>query len=236
MSAPRRTVRDRRRRRLGQNFLDPRTAEQLVDQAAFQPGEHVIEVGAGLGAWTHALVRRDVRLTAVEIDPNWSRRLRDRFRGHRLVRVVEADFLSLPLPSKPFRVVGSLPYAKTTEILRHLLDDPASGLQRADIIVQWEVARKRAMSPPSTLLSTTWTPWWEVRLAQRVPAQAFRPVPAVDSGWLTIIRRDPALLPTGMAQAYADFVRHHWPFGNDRHGKGDHQNTGNRAKAGDGGR
>jgi len=110
-------------------------------------------------------------------------------------------------------VVGSLPFARTTDVLSRLLGDPRVPLERADVIVQWEVARKRAAAPPSTLLSTAWAPWWEFRLGPRIPAEAFRPVPQVDAGVLVVTRRRPSLLPPAMARAYAGFVRRQWPFG-----------------------
>ena len=128
------------------------------------------------------------------------------------MRVVEADFLSLTLPVRPFRVMGSLPFGKTTDILRRLFDNPGVPLKRADVIVQWEVARKRAAAPPSTLLSTVWAPWWEVRLGRRIPAAEFQPVPQVDSGVLVVTRRDHPLLPPAMASSWVGFLRAHWPF------------------------
>lgn len=214
MSARRRTPRDERRRRLGQNFLRPEFADRIVAEADFRPGELVIELGAGLGAITIALARHQVDVVAIEIDPVWAERLRDRAREalQDKVRVVEGDFLSLSLPNRPFRVIGSLPFGHTTDVLRRLLDDPYLALERADLIVQWEVARKRATLPSSTLLSTTWVPWWEFRLGRHVPATAFRPVPRVDSGVLIITRRQPPLLPPAIARLYSEFVRSHWPF------------------------
>ena len=218
MSAQRRTPRDERRRRLGQNFLRPEFADRLVADADFQPGELVVEIGAGLGAVTVALAHREIEVVAVEVDPIWAQRLRDRvresWRGR--VRVVEADFLSFPLPTQPFRVVGSLPFRGTTEILRRLLDHPGVPLQRADVVVQWEVARKRAAVPPSTLLSTVWVPWWEFRLGRRIPAAGFQPVPQVDAAVLVVTRRDYPLLPPAMAASWAGFVRRHWPFDRGR--------------------
>jgi 23S rRNA (adenine-N6)-dimethyltransferase len=213
VSARRRTDRDWRRRQLGQNFLDPATADQIVDQAAFAPGELVVEIGAGSGALTRALVRRALRVIAVEPDPVWARRLREQTaRSTPGVHVVARDFLAVTLPREPFRVFGSLPFARTTDILHRLLDDPAIPLRRADVIVQWEVAVKRAATPPVTLVSTAWAPWWEMHLARRIPAAMFRPVPRVDAGLLAITRRDPPLLPVAMARPYADFVQREWPF------------------------
>jgi 23S rRNA (adenine-N6)-dimethyltransferase len=212
MSARGRTVRDWRRRRLGQNFLNAATADLLIDRADFQPGELVVEVGAGRGAMTAALAQCGVRIIAVEPDPEWSAQLRGRIAENPHVRVIEDDFLSVALPTERFRVVGSLPFGKTTDILRRLLDDPHTSMERADVIVQWEAARKRAAVPPSTLLSTVWAPWWDIRLGHRIPAREFRPVPRVDAGFLTITRRNPSLLPPSMARSYAHFVRQHWPF------------------------
>jgi 23S rRNA (adenine-N6)-dimethyltransferase len=212
VSARRRTVRDWRRRQFGQNFLDPATADHLVDEAEFTPGELVIDVGAGSGALTRALARRALRVIAVEPDPAWARQLREQVGDKRDVHIVGNDFLAIALPREPFRVIGSLPFGRTTDIFHHLLDDPATCLRRADLIVQWEVALKRAASPPTTLLSTAWAPWWEMRLARRIPAEKFRPVPRVDAGLLTITRRDPPLLPVAMAEPYAAFVKREWPF------------------------
>jgi 23S rRNA (adenine-N6)-dimethyltransferase len=214
VSAHRRTHRDERRRRLGQNFLRPELAQEIVAECDVAAGELVVEVGAGTGAFTLALARRGVEVIAIERDPDWAARLRARVSGvasHR-VRVVEDDFLRVSLPGRPFRVLGSLPFGVTTEILRRLFDDPRTPLQRADLIVQWEVARKRAESPPSTLLSTAWAPWWEFHLGARIPARAFRPVPRVDAAVLRVTRRRPALLPAALAQPYASFVRARWPF------------------------
>jgi 23S rRNA (adenine-N6)-dimethyltransferase len=227
VAAVRRTHRGERRRRLGQNFLRPDLAERLIEEAGFAPGELVLEIGAGSGAFTSALARRGLEVVAVELDPIFAAKLRARFERPRSataraptgesarerVRVVEADFLSLPLPTRPFRALGSLPFARTTSILRRLLDDPRVPLARADLLVQWEVARKRAAAPPVSLNSTAWAPWWEFRLGPRIPARAFRPVPRVDAGLLVVTRRDPPLLPTAMAESYAAFVRASWPGG-----------------------
>jgi 23S rRNA (adenine-N6)-dimethyltransferase len=214
---PRRTFRGERSRRLGQNFLGADLAEGIVAEAAFAAGDSVVEIGPGRGAFTRALARRRVRVVAVEIDPALVAELRARLRGFEsgAVRVVAGDFLGFALPREPFRVLGSLPFGRTTDVLRRLLDDPRVPLVRADLVVQWEVARKRAAAPPASLLSAQWAPWWEFRLGRRIPAGAFQPVPAVDAGLLTIVRRRPPLLPVAMARSYARFLRARWPFGGD---------------------
>ena len=212
MSAARRTPRDERRRRLGQNFLQPEHATALVADAAFAAGDLVVEIGAGRGACTFALARLGLDIIALERDPHWADALRReaRRRGLTTITVVCCDARRYRMPRQSFRAIGSLPFGATTDLLRHLLDDRASGLRRADLVVQWEVARKRAATPPTTLLSTAWAPWWSFSLGRRLPAHSFRPVPSVDAGVLRITRREPPLLPERMAEAYATFVRGQW--------------------------
>jgi 23S rRNA (adenine-N6)-dimethyltransferase len=212
----RRTARDERRRRLGQNFLLPDVAESFVAQCSCAPGELVVEIGAGRGACTRALARQGLEVIALERDPEWAAALRRDVRrlGLSGVRVVEGDALALAFDrlteGRPYRVLGSLPFGVTTALLHHLLDDVGRAPWRADLIVQWEVARKRAAVPPTTLVSTTWAPWWTFELVRRIPARAFRPVPAVDAGVLRVTRRTPALLPERLAGGFAEFVRRAW--------------------------
>jgi 23S rRNA (adenine-N6)-dimethyltransferase len=184
----------------------------LVAEAAFEAGDLVVEIGAGDGACTFALARRGMDVVALERDPHWAERVRREAlrRGASNVRVVCCDARDYRMPRRPFRVLGSLPFGATTDLLRHLLDAPHSGLRRADLIVQWEVARKRAATPPTTMLSTIWAPWWTFDLGRRIASDSFRPVPSVDAAVLRVTRREPPLLPAPMAGPYATFVRHQW--------------------------
>jgi 23S rRNA (adenine-N6)-dimethyltransferase len=221
VSAVKRTPRDERRRRLGQNFLQPDVAEGLVAAASFRPDDLVVEIGAGLGRCTFPLAERVQRVIGVEVDPALAARLRLALERRRIanVSVVCADARRYRFPNRPFRAFGSLPFGATTALMRHLFDDPDGGLVRADLVIQWEVARKRAAVPPTTLLSAAWTPWWTFELGQRVAAHSFRPVPAVDAAVLTVARRTSELLPVNMATLYAEFIREHWDTSRQRDGR-----------------
>lgn len=177
--------------------------------------ELVVEFGAGRGALTIPLAQRGARVIAIEHDPVWAHALKQRIDSHGLsdrVQVLPTDMLQARLPTGPYRVIASPPFNATTALLHRLLDDPIAGPARADLILQWEVARKRCVLPPRTLLSAVWAPWWEFELVRRVPKRCFRPIPRVDGAWLSITRRTPPILPPSMAMAYADFVRSRWPL------------------------
>jgi 23S rRNA (adenine-N6)-dimethyltransferase len=202
-----RSSRDARRRGYGQNFLaSSALAAQLVREAKVGRTDFVLEVGAGRGILTAELARRAGRVQAIEVDPVWAGRLRKRFAGCRRVEVIEGDAVRVPLPKESFRVVANVPFAVTTALLRRLLDDPRIPLQRADLVLQWEVAKKRTGRPRSSL-SASWSPWWRFRLGRRLPRTAFHPRPAVDAGVLVVERRRDPLLPLEAHEAFAHFVR-----------------------------
>jgi 23S rRNA (adenine-N6)-dimethyltransferase len=194
-SLPRRSS----RRELSQNFLHDRGVARRICHLLGGSPLPVLDLGAGAGALTGELVRRGHRVTAVELDPRWAGALRRRYGP--TVPVVRADMLRFRFPAEPHNIVSSVPYSITTAVLRRLLE--LDDWQVAVLMVQWEVARKRS---GATMLTASWWPWYQVELIERVPARAFRPVPAVDSGVLRIRRRKGALLPDAERRDYQRFV------------------------------
>ncbi|HEX4627162.1 MAG TPA: rRNA adenine N-6-methyltransferase family protein, partial [Gemmatimonadales bacterium] len=64
------------RRRLGQHFLtDPTILERIVDALDPAPQDMVLEIGAGKGSLTVALVRRGLHVIAIEKDRQLAHRL-----------------------------------------------------------------------------------------------------------------------------------------------------------------
>jgi 23S rRNA (adenine-N6)-dimethyltransferase len=202
-----RRARETRRPR-SQHFLrSSGLAAELVGLAGVSRRDLVLEIGAGDGAITAVLARRAGYVIAHEIDPGLARRLRNRFGPDSAVLVVEGDAFVQPVPRLPFRVVSNVPFHATTRLLRALLDDPGSALERAAVIVQWEVARKRTRERPSTLLGLSWAPWWTLELVRRVPSSAFSPAPSVDAAIMVIEGRKPSLVPPGEAAAFRRMLR-----------------------------
>jgi 23S rRNA (adenine-N6)-dimethyltransferase len=192
----------------GQHLLrSERVASELVEDADVGSDDVVLEIGAGRGRLTRPLAHLAGSVVAVEIDGRLISTLQRQFVGQTHVDVVHADFLAVPLPREPFRAFGNLPFGSTTSIVKRLLDDPGGALARADLIVQHEVARKRASRWPGNLLSLGWLPWWEFRLGRHLYASAFEPPPSVDAGVLTVERRRRALLPVNASDEYRAFLR-----------------------------
>jgi ubiquinone/menaquinone biosynthesis C-methylase UbiE len=66
-------------------------------------GDDVLEVGPGFGATTRVLADRLPRLSVLELDPGYCRRLRAQFDGS--VEVTEGDATRLPYPDDRFSAV-----------------------------------------------------------------------------------------------------------------------------------
>ncbi|MCT2591069.1 ErmE/ErmH/ErmO/ErmR family 23S rRNA (adenine(2058)-N(6))-methyltransferase [Streptomyces sp. N2-109] len=196
----------RRRQTLSQNFLRHHaTVERVVRSARLRPDDLVLEPGAGEGALTGALARASGRVVAYEIDRRLAARLRERVRPHPGVRVVRGDFTRVRPPAEPFAVVGNIPFARTTDIVRWCLASP--GLTSATLLTQLEYARKRTGGYGRwTLLTVRTWPEHEWRLVSRVGRECFSPSPRTDAALMRLVRRPQPLLPPGELAAYRELV------------------------------
>jgi 23S rRNA (adenine-N6)-dimethyltransferase len=196
-------VRPRHRRGHGQHFLrSSKLAAELVRAAGIRPGDLVLDLGAGTGMLTAALLERGASVVAIEIDTELAAGLRRRFPR---ARVVEDDLLRAAFPRAQFRVVANLPFGCATAVLRRLLD-PRVLLQSADVIVDWHLASKRASVWPGTQLSACWGAWFDLSVVRRLPRWVFAPSPAVDAGMLRAVRRSEPLVPVSEHPSYQVFL------------------------------
>jgi 23S rRNA (adenine-N6)-dimethyltransferase len=190
----------------GQHFLrSAAVAERIVADAGVDGRDLVVELGAGYGVLTAALAARAGGVLAIELDPVCVRQLVRVAAGN--VVVIHGDATAWTLPRSRCRVVANPPFAATSALLHRLLDDLGSGLTRADLVLQWQVARARAARGPCDLVAATWGPWWTFRRGRRLPARLFRPAPSVDAAVLVVERREHPLVDPRAWPAYRAFVR-----------------------------
>ena len=189
-------------RALGQNFVaDANTVRKIVRLAGVGAGDRVVEVGAGLGSLTLALLEVGAEVTAIEVDKHLAPVLRSVVEPHGAT-VVEADalhvdwsyLLGLPVPGRPWALVANLPYNIATPLLLDLLET-APAIERMLVLVQLEVGERLAAGPgtkaygiPSVKLG-----WWaDATIVGKVPPSVFIPQPRVESALVEIRRHPPA--------------------------------------------
>ncbi|GLW97550.1 ribosomal RNA small subunit methyltransferase A [Microtetraspora sp. NBRC 16547] len=189
-------------KKLGQNFvIDGGTVRRIVRVAEVTPDDVAIEIGPGLGSLTLALLPEVARVVAVEIDPVLADQLpatvadMDPEHADRL-SVVHADALKVgadDLPALPTALVANLPYNVSVPVVLHLLETLPS-LRRGLVMVQSEVADRLAATPGSRIygIPSVKAAWYaDVRRAGPVGRNVFWPAPNVDSGLVSLVRRDP---------------------------------------------
>jgi 16S rRNA (adenine1518-N6/adenine1519-N6)-dimethyltransferase len=182
-------------RSLGQNFVvDPNTVRRIARLAEVGSGDQVVEIGAGLGSLTLALVETGADITAVEIDRHLVPLLRERVEPLG-VRVVEADALTLDwgalLDGGSWSLVANLPYNVATPLVADILDG-VPAVRRMLVMVQREVAERLAAGVGDEAygaVSVKVAYWAEAKVVGLVPASVFLPRPNVESALVAITRR-----------------------------------------------
>ena len=186
---------------LGQNFvIDPNTIRRIVAAARLGPGEHVLEVGPGLGSLTLGLLAAAASVTAVEVDPPLARQLPEtvrRFRPDAAPRltVVLADAARITeLPgADPTALVANLPYNVAVPVLLHVLETFPS-VRHGLVMVQEEVADRLAAEPGSRVygVPSVKANWYaRVTKAGVIGKNVFWPAPKIASGLVRFERRRP---------------------------------------------
>jgi 16S rRNA (adenine1518-N6/adenine1519-N6)-dimethyltransferase len=174
------------RKSLGQHFLvDGNIVRKIVRLAELQPGETVVEIGAGRGILTDALLAVSGCVVAIEVDKALCAHLRESFSTRRNFKLIEGDALAFAYSevSDLFLVVANLPYYLSTPLLFRLLEERGR-ISRMVLMMQAEVARRLVATPGGKdygVLSIAVQFLCEVRLAFRVAATCFQPPPQVDS-------------------------------------------------------
>lgn len=181
-------------RRLGQNFVvDHNTLRKMVADAGVRPGDHVCEVGPGLGSLTLALREAGAQVTAVEVDAGLVRALSEVVADDPSVRVIHADARAVDLrdlvPPQSL-VVANLPYSIATALTLDLL--ALEHFARLHLMVQREVGLRwtaRAGDPLYGAVSLKVAAYADARVVAAVSRRAFLPVPRVDSVTVGLVPR-----------------------------------------------
>ena len=200
----------------GQHFLIRRSyVDQLLDTAQVASNDCILEIGPGKGILTHALLARQAKVTAIEVDPNLYCFLRKQFIREKALFLFNRDFLECEkeflanLYPNAYKVVSNLPYNIATPVFFKLLE-LRHCLQSITVMMQKEVALRICATVKERafygVLSVVAELGFERKLSFSIPPNAFNPVPKVDSAVVYLIPK-PGRISAEEERSFLKWVR-----------------------------
>jgi 16S rRNA (adenine1518-N6/adenine1519-N6)-dimethyltransferase len=184
------------RKRFGQNFLhDQSVIHRIVMAIAPKVGQHIVEIGPGLGALTKEVLPMVGEMDVIELDRDLISKLESLPKNDETLRIhsgdaLKFDFTELVKEKEQLRVFGNLPYNISTPLIFHLC---AQGrlIKEMHFMLQKEVVDRMVADPGSKRygrLSVMVQYFCQVQCLFYVPAHCFQPAPKVESA---IVRLQP---------------------------------------------
>lgn len=186
----------RPKKKLGQHFLTDLTiAQKIADTLKFDSYNQVLEIGPGMGVLTQFLPWKEEKVSLIELDKESVEYLQKTYptlNG----KIHFGDFLKIDLTqlfgNKPFAIIGNFPYNISTQIVFKTIEHREQ-IPFFSGMFQKEVA-ERICEPPGSkkygILSVLSQLFYETTYAFTVPPTVFNPPPKVNSGVLTMTRKE----------------------------------------------
>jgi 16S rRNA (adenine1518-N6/adenine1519-N6)-dimethyltransferase len=189
--------------------MDGAAAARIARLAVTEPGQRVIEIGAGTGALTRALLTQAAHVTAFDIDPQMVEILAARD-DLATATILTADALVFDYAAwagdAPWIATGNLPYNIATPLMLALADTP-NPPQRVVVMIQRDVADRLTAKPGTASygsLTVAIGLRMQVERAFAVAPAQFYPRPNVDS---TVVVLRPHAVPPVRVDDVAHFER-----------------------------
>lgn len=183
---------------LGQNFLKSDIVPHwLCDAAEIIAGETIVEIGPGTGMLTRELLKRGVKVIAIEADERAVAFLHDEFKKEieeEVLQIHHGDVrkfnpTDFGLQNHSYKVVSNIPYYLTGMLFRLFLD---SEIQPSTLVflVQKEVAKRATVNiernEKESLLSLSIKAFGNPSYIRSVGKGHFNPSPKIDSAIIKI--------------------------------------------------
>lgn len=191
-----------------QYFLrSPRLVKELVGHTSLKSSDTVYDIGAGSGVISSVLAKVCKNVIAVEPEPRMASKLRENMAEYPNVSVYEGDFLTMPLPSKPYKVFANIPFHLSSPIVHRLTED-RNAPDAIYLIVQKQFANKLLSESDrfTGQLGMMVGPLFAVRIRKRLRRTDFWPHPNVDTVMVELVKRDEPLVRLERMAAYRRFI------------------------------
>jgi 16S rRNA (adenine1518-N6/adenine1519-N6)-dimethyltransferase len=192
------------KKHLGQHFLkDDSVAIRIADSLSYKGYDQVLEIGPGTGVLTKHIIRKEIKVTALELDRESVAYMKQTFPiehskivNESTFEVIEADFLKKNLKDiygdGSFAIIGNFPYNISTQIVFKTIEN-RDQIPEFGGMFQKEVAKRICAlhgSKTYGILSVLSQAYFHAEYLFTVGPEVFNPPPKVDSGVLRLTRKE----------------------------------------------
>ena len=181
---------------LGQNFLkDEGILQRIANSIDVSKNDFILEIGAGMGALTKYLIKKECNYLGYEIDERMKPYL-EKYQDE-THQIVFDDFLRRDVSKDLFAsynhlfVIANIPYYITTPIVEHLIH--SIKVESMILLVQKEVAMRFSAQPGSKdygYFTVFLNHFFDVALLFDVSPSCFTPPPKVISSVVRLTRKE----------------------------------------------
>lgn len=195
---------------LGQHFLiDKNALNFIVECCDIKDSDVFLEIGAGCGILTQALLERKAKVIAIEVDKKLCDFLERYLFYYPALTIKNVDFLQYSIEEEKVKIVGNLPYNKAANILIHTIDY-IKNIEQMILMFQKEVA-DRILSTPNKksygFLSVLIQYYFEVKAIGTLKGSSFWPTTKVDSTILLFTPKQYFSLAKEKEEVFFKFVK-----------------------------
>lgn len=195
---------------LGQHFLaDVNVLNSIIKNCQVKDSDLFIEIGAGCGILTQAMLERGAKVIAIEVDKNLCNFLERYLFYYPGLVIKNVDFLEYSIEESKVKIVGNLPYNRAANILIHTINY-IEKIDQMILMFQKEVAERILSSPNKRsygFLSVLIQYYFEVKTLANFSGNSFWPTTKVDSMVLLFKPKRKFPLLKEEEKAFFDFVK-----------------------------
>lgn len=198
---------------VSQNFLtSSKTIDRILRISDITKDDDILEIGAGKGHITRALIKKCKFVTAVELDKTLYSKLHERFSDDTNIKLINNDFLNMRLPKNQYKVFSNIPFSITTDIIRKLTqsDNPPVDTW---LVMEKGAAKRFNGKPYDTLQSLLLKPFYDLKIKYYFTKEDFHPSPSVDTVLLHISKKSEADINFTQRDYYYDFITRSYKYG-----------------------
>ena len=191
---------------VSQNFLTSRKLiEKLLHKTNISKNDMVLEIGAGKGHITKALVQMSKEVIAYEIDKKLYDNLVQKLIPN--TKLIYGDFIKSNLPETAYKVFSNIPFSRTTDIMRKftVANNPPTDMW---LVMEKGAAKRFCGLPNENLNSLLIKPFFETKIIYHFQKEDFHPAPKVEIVLLEIIQKQIPDIMLSQRSDYHLFLTH----------------------------